>query len=109
VADVDPMRIEQALGNLVDNALVHGEGEVTLHATGEEDTVRICVGDEGGGFPEGFEDRAFERFTRADEGRTGAGAGLGLAIVRTIARAHGGDAWVESRGDGARAVLTIPG
>jgi signal transduction histidine kinase len=102
-AELDPMRIEQALGNLVDNALRHGGGMVTLGASADGDGAEIWVEDEGPGLGE-FADRAFERFTRADEGRTGGGAGLGLAIVRAIARAHGGDA----RAEGSRIVLTIP-
>jgi signal transduction histidine kinase len=56
------------------------------------------VHDDGTGFPADFGGRAFERFSRADEGRTGGGAGLGLAIVRAIAEAHGGAARVDSAG-----------
>jgi signal transduction histidine kinase len=103
-AELDPLRIEQALGNLVDNALRHGKGRVGLTATVGDGRVRLDVDDQGSGFPEGFVERAFERFSRADEGRTGGGAGLGLAIVRAIARAHGG----EARADGARVELDLP-
>ncbi len=105
VADLDPTRIEQALGNLVDNALRHGAGEVRLLADASDGAVGLEVADGGDGFPPGFEGRAFERFTRADEGRTGAGAGLGLAIVSAIARAHGGS--VEVVGDRAPAAVRI--
>jgi signal transduction histidine kinase len=55
----------------------------------------LAVSDEGAGFPASFVAHAFERFSRADASRTGAGAGLGLAIVDVIARAHGGVASVE--------------
>ena len=103
-AELDPLRIEQALGNLVDNALRHGSGRISLGASANGDLAELWVTDQGDGLNTGFENRAFERFTRADEGRTGGGAGLGLAIVRAIARAHGGDA----RPDGARIVLTLP-
>ena len=103
-AELDPLRVEQALGNLVDNALRHGEGRISLGASANGDAAELWVSDEGQGLAEGFRDRAFERFTRADEGRTGRGAGLGLAIVRAIARAHGG----EARSDGSRIVLTLP-
>lgn len=110
VADLDPLRVEQALANLVDNALAHGSGAVRLRAEREEGSVRIDVSDEGAGFPAGFEPRAFERFTRADEGRTGGGAGLGLAIVRAVAEAHGGRAEIEGRpGGGAAVALVLPG
>jgi two-component system, OmpR family, sensor kinase len=108
-ADLDRLRIEQALGNLVDNALRHGEGEIRLSAHGEDGTVAFDVADRGPGFPAGFEASAFERFSRADEGRTGGGAGLGLAIVRAIARAHGGTvSVVPSAGDGAVVRISLP-
>jgi two-component system, OmpR family, sensor kinase len=90
--DADPKRIEQALGNLVENALVHGAGTVTLAAGRRDGRVELCVADEGPGFPEGFADRAFDRFSRADEARSRSGSGLGLAIVEAIAKAHGGAA-----------------
>jgi len=95
-AELDILRIEQALGNLIDNALRHGEGEVRLSARRADGFASLEVSDGGPGFPAGFENDAFERFTRADEGRTGGGAGLGLAIVRAIAEAHGGRASVAA-------------
>jgi signal transduction histidine kinase len=96
VARIDPFRVEQCLGNLVDNALAHGAGTVTVAASRAGEEVRFEVRDEGPGFPPGFEERAFERFTRADPGRTGGGAGLGLAIVRAVAEAHGGTVRIDS-------------
>jgi heavy metal sensor kinase len=90
--EADPKRIEQALGNLVENALVHGAGTVTLGAVRRDGSVELCVADEGAGFPEGFAERAFDRFSRADEARSRSGSGLGLAIVDAIAKAHGGTA-----------------
>ena len=102
--DADPERLEQALGNLVENALLHGRGAVWLRAEAGEDEVVFRVRDEGPGFPPGFADRAFERFSRADEARTGGGAGLGLAIVAAVARAHGGRVAV----DGSAVTLAIP-
>src|SRR5207302_1579771 len=81
--------LEQALGNLVGNGLRHGGGKVRLWARlVAGGTVELHVTDRGGGFGEEFLDRAFDRFSRADAGRSGGGAGLGLAIVETIARAH---------------------
>ncbi len=105
-ADLDRLRVEQALGNLVDNALRHGGGAIRLSARREDGAVVLDVADGGPGFPPGFEANAFERFSRADEGRTGGGAGLGLAIVRAIAQAHGGTASVAEH-DGAGAVVRI--
>ncbi len=93
--EVDAKRVEQAIGNLVDNALVHGAGTVTLSALGREGRVELHVADVGPGFPAGFAARAFDRFSRADEARPRSGSGLGLAIVRSIAEAHGGEAGVS--------------
>ena len=86
----DRLRLEQALGNLVDNALRHGAGPVTLGAEPENGELVLRVSDEGDGFPPEFLPHAFERFSRADEARPRGGAGLGLAIVDAVARAHGG-------------------
>ena len=88
----DRDRLEQALGSLVDNALTHGEGTVRLEAESADIEIALRVSDDGYGFPDDFLPRAFERFSRADEARTSGGAGLGLAIVEAVARAHGGRA-----------------
>lgn len=104
-ARVDVLRVEQALGNLVDNALRHGSGDVLIAARAGDETLWIEVSDAGAGFPTGFEETAFERFTRGADGRSGAGAGLGLSIVRAVARAHGGEAEVAPAA--ARATLRV--
>ena len=105
----DRLRLEQALGNLVENALRHGEGSVRLEARRVGGDVELRVTDGGPGFRESFIDRAFDRFSRGDEGRTGGGAGLGLAIVDAIARAHGGTAIAANRRDGGADVsLSVP-
>ncbi len=92
LVDADLMRLEQALGNLVDNALQHGDGEVKLSSVRRDGAVEIHVADEGPGFQEGFVARAFDRFSRADNARSPGGTGLGLAIVDLIASAHDGTA-----------------
>ena len=92
----DRVRLEQALGNLVDNALRHGEGVVELSAARHGDMVELHVTDQGEGFPADYLAKAFERFTRADSARSGGGTGLGLSIVDVIARAHGGSAHVTN-------------
>jgi signal transduction histidine kinase len=104
VLRADRLRLEQALGNLAANALEHGAGSVALRGRRDGDAVVLAVADEGPGFPDGFAERAFERFTRADAARTGAGAGLGLAIVAVIAAAHGGTATAR----GAEVLLRLP-
>ncbi len=107
--EADATRLEQALGNLVDNALVHGDGEVVLSVRESGDSVELHVSDHGSGFPRGFVDRAFDRFSRADEARGRGGTGLGLAIVDLIARAHGGSASVATApGGGADAWIALP-
>jgi two-component system OmpR family sensor kinase len=88
----DQDRLEQALANLIDNSLRYGAGTITLSARAVEQAVEIHVSDRGPGFGDEFVERAFDRFSRADPARGRGGIGLGLAIVRTIAQAHGGDA-----------------
>jgi len=104
----DRLRLEQALGNLVANAATHGDGAVTVSARRLNGTVELHVEDEGEGVPAEFAERAFERFTRADEARAGGGAGLGLAIVAAIARAHGGRAGLARRANGTDAWIALP-
>jgi heavy metal sensor kinase len=105
----DGRRVEQALGNLVDNALRHGGGAIRLAAAERNGAVELHVVDEGAGFPPEFLPHAFERFTRADEARTRGGSGLGLAIAEVIAKAHGGSAHAVNRdGAGADVWLSLP-
>jgi heavy metal sensor kinase len=93
----DRIRLEQALGNLVENALRHGDGDVRLWASATDGLVELHVADDGTGFPPEFIERAFERFARSDQARARGGAGLGLSIVRVIAEAHGGEAHAANR------------
>jgi heavy metal sensor kinase len=102
----DPVRLEQALTNLIENAFDHGRGRITVRAREAGSGVQIHVEDSGRGFPPGFTERAFERFTRGDPARSGDGTGLGLAIVDAIARAHRGSAHAANR-DGAGADVWI--
>jgi two-component system OmpR family sensor kinase len=98
--DADPARLEQALGNLVDNALTHGAGRIVLSAEPRGDLVALHVQDDGPGFPPGFIPGAFDRFSRSDAARSGGGSGLGLSIVSLIAAAHGGGAGAGNRDEG---------
>ena len=86
----DRDRIAQALDNLLTNAVRHGTPPVTVVAVAEGDSVVIRVSDEGGGVAPAMQDRLFERFATG-----GRGTGLGLFIVRELARAQGGDAFYE--------------
>jgi two-component system OmpR family sensor kinase len=108
VANVDRLRLEQALGNMVDNAFRYGRGPITLAAAIVDSTVELHVLDGGPGFPAAFREHAFERFSRAAE--PGAeGSGLGLAIVETIVRAHGGRVDVADRPEGGADVwVSLP-
>jgi heavy metal sensor kinase len=106
---IDRLRMEQALANLVENALRHGAGTIRIKATREDDTLELHVLDDGPGFPPGFAARAFERFSRAEQSRSSRGTGLGLAIVAAIASAHGGTAEVVAAARGADVRLRIPG
>jgi signal transduction histidine kinase len=110
VLDADRLRLDQAIGSMVDNALRYGAGTIELVAGGENGTVEIHVRDRGEGFPQDFLGRAFERFSRASSSDRDGGSGLGLAIVQTVARAHGGEAHAANRaGGGADVWLTLPG
>jgi two-component system, OmpR family, sensor kinase len=105
----DPLRLQQALGNLVENALRYGDGPVRLFADERDGHVELHVADRGDGFADAFLPRAFERFSRANGARSRGGTGLGLAIVEAIARAHGGTASAaDAPGGGADVWISLP-
>ncbi len=107
--EADRLRLDQALGNMVDNALRYGAGPIELEAGDADGVVELHVLDRGPGFRDEFAARAFERFSRGSAGARDGGAGLGLAIVETVARAHGGQARTAPReGGGADVWLTFP-
>jgi signal transduction histidine kinase len=107
-APVDGERIRQALGNLVDNALAHGEGAVRMSGRQVNGTVELHVEDSGPGFSDEFIAHAFERFTRGSVARGRGGTGLGLAIVDAIARGHGGNAHARNTATGSDVWLEVP-
>jgi two-component system, OmpR family, sensor kinase len=98
--NADRERVGMALRNLIDNALLHGTGEIRLSARRGQHGTELHVSDSGPGFPPDFLPHAFERFRRGDATRGEGGTGLGLAIVEAIARAHGGRAAARNRSEG---------
>ena len=108
--EVDPERIEQALRNLLENAVRQTPrmGVVRVSARRLDGFARFVVADGGPGFPPDLLATAFEPFTRGDVETAGpTGAGLGLSIVRAVAEAHGGSASAENTPDGARVTLDV--
>jgi signal transduction histidine kinase len=105
-----PTGLKRAFGNLIDNAIKYGGGaRVALSAARE--AVIVSVEDDGPGIPPGELEKVFTAFYRVEGSRsreTG-GVGLGLAVVRTIVRAHGGEVTLENREEGGlRAAVTLP-
>ena len=111
--DCDPIRLEQMLTNLVDNAIKFNRegGNVTLSADINSGRCRLSVTDTGEGILPEHLDRIFERFYRADRARTSdvGGTGLGLAIVKHLARLHGGEvSAVSLLGTGSTFTIELP-
>ena len=110
VVEVDPDRLSQAVGNLLDNALRHtpAGGSVHIVATVDGPQLRVVVEDSGPGFDAGVLADAFQPYVRGNGDATGSGAGLGLAIVQAVAESHGGGATAENLpGGGARVTVTM--
>jgi two-component system osmolarity sensor histidine kinase EnvZ len=106
-----PLAVRRAVSNLIDNALRYAPGPVQVAARADAGRVVIEVMDRGPGVPAGEAERLKRPFTRMNEARSGqGGAGLGLAIVDRIARAHGGSFDLAARdGGGLVARLTLAG
>ena len=112
LADADPMRVEQVLANLVDNAIKYSPngGPITIRIVGG-DTLTVSVSDRGVGIAPEHIERLFERFYRVegDLARTTKGVGLGLYICKSLIEAHGGHMWVDSTpGVGSTFSFTLP-
>ncbi|NLD55868.1 MAG: HAMP domain-containing histidine kinase [Burkholderiaceae bacterium] len=109
----DPRLLRRLLRNLLENASRHGDGAgepVRIELAREAESVRIAVLDRGPGVPPESRERIFEPFYRVGgHSEQSGGVGLGLALVRQIASAHGGDARCEAReGGGSRFVVSLP-
>ena len=108
--DGDRDLLFQALCNLLDNAVKYSPdgGLVTVAASVHDHQVRVTITDQGPGIPLSERERVFERLVRLDASRSTPGSGLGLSLVRAIARLHGGDCRIESAMPGTRVVLELP-
>lgn len=106
----DPVRLEQAIANLVGNAVKHGPapGEIRVAVLSRDSRVLVTVEDDGAGIPEDMRETVFERGVRTDASEGTPGLGLGLYIVRVVAEAHGGTAYVDPTDHGTRFVLDLP-
>jgi signal transduction histidine kinase len=108
VADVDPEMLRRAIANLLDNEIQHVPPghRVVMSAETRAGSFQVSVADDGPGFPPEIRRRAFERFVKGPGSR---GFGIGLALVRAVCRAHGGEAEIlDAPGGGARVRLTLP-
>ncbi len=97
VAHADPVRFAQIMSNYVSNAILYGGPPITIDVKAQDDVVIIRVVDSGSGVSDDLRPRLFEKFSRS-AGATSPGIGLGLFIVRGLARAQGGEAWYEDTG-----------
>jgi signal transduction histidine kinase len=101
--------IGQAVSNLVDNALKYGAGgAIRIGADDGDSSVRLWVADRGPGIPADRREEAMHKYRRLDDARATEGSGLGLAVVRAVARLHGGELILEDNAPGLRAVLDLP-
>jgi signal transduction histidine kinase len=110
-ADVDPNRIQQALANLLDNAVkyTHEQGRVSIQCSSLDDTVQVRIKDDGIGIPVAEQPRIWDRLYRGDKSRGQRGLGLGLSLVKAVVEAHGGKVTVQSaEGAGSEFSVSLP-
>jgi two-component system OmpR family sensor kinase len=109
---VDPVRIRQVLDNLLTNAAVHTPPgtQVSVTLSVAAGTASVRVADAGPGIPEADRDQVFDRFYRVDKARSRdrGGSGLGLAVARSLAKAHGGSVELSSEPGATVFTVTIP-
>jgi signal transduction histidine kinase len=108
--DGDADGLRRVVRNLLDNAVRHAAGKVSVTTSGSSRRVVVTVADDGPGIAEADRERVFGRFTRLDDARSrdAGGSGLGLAIVRDLVRAHGGSVTLGDAGPGLRVTVRLP-
>ena len=106
----NPHLITQALANLIDNAIKYapGSGKLTIRAHGEKHRAVLTITDRGPGIPDSFRDHAFDRFARLEPSRSTPGSGLGLSLVRAVARLHSGSVTLSDQRPGLEVELGFP-
>jgi signal transduction histidine kinase len=100
--------VAQALANLVDNAIKHGDGSISIALDRRDDRIRLRVADRGAGIAPEDRPRALERFVRLEASRSTPGSGIGLSLAAAIARLHGGTLLIEDADPGLAAILDLP-
>src|SRR5580692_1347712 len=110
-AEVDPSRIQQALANLLDNAVKYTRehGRISIQCSSSDDTVHVRFKDDGIGIPVAEQPRIWDRLYRGDKSRGQRGLGLGLSLVKAVVEAHGGRVTVQSaEGTGSEFSVLLP-
>jgi signal transduction histidine kinase len=101
--------LSQAIANLLDNAIKYTpSGDVRLSIQRDRGTAHIVVADSGPGIPVDQRQAVFNRFVRLEASRSKPGNGLGLSLVRAVAKLHSGEVWLEDNNPGLKAVLALP-
>jgi hypothetical protein len=107
----DPFLLAQAIGNLVDNAIKYAPAGSTIDigvSAPDDGTIAVSVADTGPGIPDAEKLRVIERFYRGDSSRGKAGVGLGLSVVASVAKLHGGTLTLADNNPGLSASLQVP-
>jgi len=110
-AEVDPSRIQQALANLLDNAVKYTpeHGRISIECSSSGDAVHVAIKDDGIGIPAAEQPRIWDRLYRGDKSRGQRGLGLGLSLVKAVVEAHGGRVTVQSaEGTGSEFNVSLP-
>jgi len=109
--EADTDKVQQILDNLIGNAVKYSPdgGQITISGEDEGDAVRLDLSDQGLGVPEEFRETIFGRFemVNSDDRKAVKGTGIGLFLVRHLARAHGGDVWLSASEVGKGSTFSV--